>query len=479
MRCPAGRRLRLLLPLLGLLVAPDARAGGFSISILGARRTGALTNLAAPDDVTALFHNPAGLADQPGTRAHVSGSMTFMDTRFRMRQLDPARFPALSPADWPVDAEGYYQAEIEPESYFGVLPYVGLSQDLGFFGPRARDVVVSLAVTAPNLYGANLPADAPTAYNFTEGFFATVSTTLGAGWRVNEHVAVGAALSYNYMKLTYAQRFSLMDLLLGEDPTPADVSMAMAAQMGIGDISLDYGGEDHGLGWNLGLLLSPSRHVSFGFSYNGATSARFEGALKIDAVKELQADFSALARMMGIKMPTGLIVEMAIPHSLQAGVNVKPVPWVELGFDLRLWLYNLYDKQVLQPLYDPAAEGTEPMTTEELSKDKDYGLSYEVALGLVLRPFRRLRTLDLMAGVGFDKSPVPGKSFSLDNPSMNQLVVTTGARWQVTPRWRVAATYLFDYYLPRDIRHNGASPPMNVQVSAIGHTPRLELECMF
>ena len=474
-----------------------ARAGGFSISILGGRRTGALTNLAAPGDVTALFHNPAGLADQKGTRLHVSVSTTFMDTTFRMKALDPALFPEVHPtglctgevsADcpWPVDDEGYYADEITPESYFGILPYLGLSQDLGFISPGLRDVVVSFALTAPNAYGADLPAGAPTAYNFITGYFVTASAILGAGWRVNRYLSVGASLSYNYMQLKYAQKFSDLDLIAAYDQTLLGAYQILKKNpaLDLKDIRLDYTGSDHGVGWNIGLLVSPCERLHFGLSYNGATAARFEGDLEVSStnptIEDLRKTIAIISSTAGtFKLPTGLVVEMPIPHSVQAGVNVFVLSWLEVGFDFRLWLYNVYDKQNLDPVYDEAEAGKPMIDDDDLDKEKSYGVSYEVALGVVARPFDSLPGLELMTGVGFDKSPVPGKYFSLDNPSMNQLVWAVGVRWQALSWLRVAASYMLDWYMPRDIHNNEASPPMNIQGEALGHMPRLELEFYF
>ena len=477
----------LVLAIVLFLCASEAAAGGFSISILGGRRTGMLANLAAPDDLTALFHNPAGLADQPGWRAHLSTSVTFLGTDFRMKGLDPERYPDLNPAGcggagakpcpWPLDDKGYYRQKISPEKYFGVLPYLGLSRDLDFLG--ARDVVVSLAVTAPNLYGAFLPESAPTAYNFISGYFAVISTTLGAGWKVNRHLSLGASVSYNYMRLAYAQRISLADMLRGKSPTDQDKAIADAAQALIGDLRIDYTGVDHGAGWNLGALVRPTDWLAFGFSYNGATSARFVGGLSFQAVGDPSLDVRGLAAGLDRKLPRRLAVEMPIPHSIQAGMNLRPAAWAEIGFDARFWLYNLYTRQVIDPMYDPAEPGQPVLTTEDMSRDKHYGLSYELALGALFRPWPAQPGFKVMTGVAFDKSPVPDESFSLDNPSMNQIVATAGVRWQFALHWRMAASYMFDYYLPRDITTSQASPPVNVKGRGIGQMPRLEVEVLY
>ena len=466
-------------------------AGGFTITVIGTRRTGMVANMARPDDLTALFHNPAGLAEQPGLRFHASGSVTFLSTSFHLKALDPFRFPEINRPDcgqpgslpcWPIGADGYYVDEIEPERTFGFLPYLGASTDLGLINPRWRDIVVSAAIYAPDFFGGFFRDDAPSAYHFVEGFFLVLASTVGVGWRINRYLSVGASLSYHYMRLKFAQKMSLVDALTpaGQPPDPT----GEAAQALLNDLKLDYSGKDHGLGWILGLLFHPTDDLSFGFSYNGATSARFEGGLTLTSLAKRppgSEQLEALFNTLGFKMPKGLLVEMVIPHALFWGVNYRPTPWLEIGLDYRLWLYTLFKKQTLRPFYDADDPDTleEPLTEEQLSREKNYNLSYDISLGFLVRPaLRRLPGLDLMAGVSFDKSPIPDETFTIDNPSQDQLVFSAGVRhsWR---HWRLAATYMLTFHLNRDVRTSETSPPTNARGSGVAHMPGIQVEYVY
>jgi long-subunit fatty acid transport protein len=466
----------------------DARAGGFTITIIGGRRTGMQTNIGRPDDTTALFHNPAGLADQGGLRLHLSSSLTFLSTEFRLQALDPVRFPEINPAGcgtagsspcpWTIGADGYYEREIKPDRTFGVLPYLGGSTDLGFIRRRLRDVVVSLAVLAPDFYGAFLPESAPTAYQMIDGTFLVIATTAGVGWRINKHIAVGGNISYNYMRLGLRQKLSVVDAL-----TPAGLqpdATASLAQGLLGDLMLDYVGRDDGVGWALSLLVDPLPRLSVGFTYTGATPARFEGGLTMRALAQTFSDDPTKLRQFmngaGYKLPDALTVEMPIPHALMWGVNFRPTSWLEVGLDYRLWLYNLYKEQRITPHYDPAEPGKEPITADSLSRDKRYSVSWELATGVLVRPFRRLPTLELMAGVSYDQSPIPDETFTLDNPSLSQVLSSIGVRWLVGRHWRLCATYMVDVYLERDVKTSQTSPPTNARGRGLAHLPGLELE---
>jgi long-subunit fatty acid transport protein len=496
-------RLALLLAFLAAWPAQLA-AGGFHISILGARRTGMMTNLAAPDDVTALFHNPAGLADLDGTRLHLSSGFTLLESDFRLQALDPARFPEVNPwgapvdrptacgkdgkaaCPWPITEDGYYASEISPTKYFGIIPYVGASQGLGSFSPRLEGLTVSLAAYAPGAYGAYLPEDAPTAYFVTHGLFVSAAVALGAGWRINKWLAVGANLSYNYLYLSYAQKFSTADLLTPNGEAP-DIT-AKLAQAAVGDLNLDYTGRDDGMGWTLGVLVTPFEELALAMVYSGWTSARFNGPVSINSLGSAlapnptaynAADLRAKVGSLGYKLPYRLEVGMAIPPALMWGVNFRPAWWMEMGVDFRLWLYSLYKRQDMVPLYHQDEEGEEPLSADALSKDKHYGNSWEIAWGLLVRPLPFHRTLELMTGFGFDHSPVPDSTFSIDNPSMNQLLFTFGVRETIGKRLRLGLAYMMDTYLGRNVTNSVANPPVNVRVSGRSHIPTFELEYAF
>lgn len=466
-----------------------AQAGGFHISIIGTRRNAMLTNLAAPDDMTALFHNPAGLADQRGRRFHLFGSVNFLRNEFEVMALDPERFPEINPegcgqgeaepCPWPIGEDGYYEEAISPESSFGILPFLGFSTDLGFISTRFEDVVFSIGAYAPNLYGGTLASDAPTRYFMTEGYFAVISATVGIGWRINEYVSIGGHLSYNYMQMKYGFHLSLIDVLVDEGEEPDMLSELV--QDSYGDIDMSYLGRDHGVGWSIGLLITPTEWMSIGLSYLVSSSANFEGDLDLRTTRPDTniADFATL----GYALPERLEVQMPIPPALGAGFNFTPTDWLEIGLDLRVWLYNMYKYQRMRPIYADDAPANRPMTEESLSSEKDNTISFELALGLLFRPFTRLtnpvRTMELMAGIGYDHSPVSDESFSLDNPSMSQVVVGAGLRWPINEHFRLGLAYMLLVYLPRDITTSETSPPTNVRGQGLNHIPSLELEAAF
>ena len=460
------------------------------MSIFGGRRMGMMANLGRPDDPTALFHMPAGLADQPGQQLYVFISPAFLSSDFRMKAHDPARFPAINPdgcglsgaapCPWPITDDGYYTREIKPEKYFGVLPYVGATSDLSFIGPGGRDVVVGVALYSPNFYGAYLPEDAPTSYHVIGGMFLVGTATVGAGWRINRYLAVGASFSYNYMALSMAQRLSLANSLTPAGKDPGQELGGIVQDM-IGDLKMDFDGRDHGLGWGLSVLVSPLPWLNLGLAYSGSSTSYLEGEVHFTAYNETVEDEAALRQMagkVGYKLPERMIIVQGLPHSLSFGVSAAMGARVELGLDVRLWLYNLLRRQILQPIYGDGP-GKEPLTKDSLSRDKNFDLSYQVVAGVLVRPLASYPNLELMAGVGYDQSPLPDATYTLDNPNLSHVKLSVGVRWRINHHWRLSAGYLLNLYISRDITNSETNPPTNVQVSSHSHSPSLAMTYAF
>ena len=467
---------------------PSAWGGGFTMTSFGGRRMGMMANLAAPDEVTALAHNPAGLADQPGSQVYIFMAPTFMNLSIEMKAHDPARFPEINPAGcgtagnrpcpWPVGDDGYYTRAIEPERYFGIIPYLGAATDLGFLGlPK---VVVSAAIYAPNFYGAYFSDQSPSAYNFVGGLFLVTAATFGGGVRLTERVSLGGYLSYHYMRLSMSQLLSVTDLLTPKGQIPD--AMARVAQGALGDIDLDFSGVDHGVGWGLGALITPVPGLNIGLAYSGGSPARFEGDVTFSARGEMIADqeqFRQVVSGLNYKLPSRLTIEMPIPHALSFGVNVAFGRRFEIGIDYRVWLYNLYKKQKITPYYNPGDKGTAPISEASLSRDKSYSPSWQVAGGFLVRPFSRLLGLELMAGVGYDASPIPDETLTLDNPSLDHVKVTAGVRWAINRTWRLSAGYHAAIFLRTDITTSRTNPPTNVRGGGVSHSPAFSVNYTF
>ena len=84
-----------------------------------------------------------------------------------------------------------------------------------------------------------------------------------------------------------------------------------------------------------------------------------------------------------------------------------------------------------------------------------------------------------MFGVGYDQSPMPDRTFTLDNPSLSNVKFTWGVRWQIDRHWRISACYLFNIFLERKIDDSETNPPTNIVGSGYSHSPAFDLTYVF
>lgn len=469
-----------------LFASSLSQAGGPTMTSFGARRNGSMANLGFLDDGEALFFNPAGLARYSTLQLHISLGAALIKNEVQLKSLDPSRFPAINPKDcgeegkdpcpWPIGADGYYEREITPERIFGVLPAIALSWAFDPKLPDLERIVLGFGIHTPNLYGAFLPKDAPSAYFVTDGYFVVVAATLGMGVRVNEHFSIGASIAYNYMTLAMGRKISIPDALT---PPGEDVStLGHTGYAMLGDLTMDYTGSDHGIGWTLGITIDPTPWFSFGAAYNGSTAAKFRGPVSFTAVGAIVDDPEFLAAALsdfGFKLPKELEVEITLPHSLQMGLGLRPAPWLDIAIDCRLWFYNFHDNQRLYPVYDPNEPGKEPLTAESLSRRKKYHMSYQLGIGVMVRPISSMPGLELMTGFAYDLAPAPEETLTLDSPALAQYRVAAGVRWAINARWSIAGTYTLNLYQDLDITTSETSPPTNLRGTSLSHFPMVQL----
>jgi long-subunit fatty acid transport protein len=309
----------------------------------------------------------------------------------------------------------------------------------------------------------------------TDGYFLVASVTAGLGYRVSSFLSVGFSVSYNYMRMALGQKLSLVDVLTAESEEPGAVARATARSFG--DVIMGYEGVDHGAGFTASLLLRPADWLSLALVISTSSPAHFNGGLVLEAtrpganLREIEA--------LDYALPESLIVDMPIPPAINLGAALRPADWLEVGIDIRFWLYSIYRRQRIRPVYGEDAGSIRPLTEETLSRDKQYGITYEVAVGFLARPFSALRELELMVGAGYDHSPVRDEYFSADNPSLSTVLMSAGLRWRVNRSWRVTANYMVNLFVPRDITTSRASPPLNARVSGHNHLPSVEVEYTF
>jgi len=450
--------------MVGLLAVPppEALAGGFTIIEIGAKKTGTMCSIAKPDDLTGVYHNPAGIADLHGTRFSLSTGLSFVDISARLKAWEGGEgvYGSEDFIDTPVGEDGYFEGTFKPTRYFGAMPMLVASTDFGI--PEAP--VFALAVYVPDFIGAFLPDDAPTRYMATEAYFVAGMASLTVAYRlpgVMDWLAAGASLGVMYVRLE-GKRWQNVHLY-GDETT---------------DYVLHLIGQDYKLFWNVGLTANPIDSLTLGFVFLGRVNAELAGSVEFSLPKGVEAEnpvLLALTNQQGLAGKYNQTTHMVIPAGLGAGVDWQVIPELALAADFRWWFYDAFKTQDMYHDIDVAI-GDTPVLENPMVTQKRFQPSWTISAGAMVRPLPDALPLDLMVGGTYDESPAPDETKSLDTPTTDLAGFSFGARWTFDEHWRLSVTYYHYWYLKDSVLTSELDPPQNSKFWGNVNTVSLQVD---
>jgi long-chain fatty acid transport protein len=389
-------------------------AGGFSNPDFGIRRLGMFTVVAKPDDGSAVFHNPAGLTLMDGTNFYHHQSWFIVGMGMRMYDSQGTLHP---------------DHEISPSWNVGAIPFIGIISDAGT--ERLR---LGLGIYIPNAYGASFPKNEPTRYHATQVVFLAGRSSFSLAYKISDKFRVGMSLNLIYVYLK-AQR--MMNALVLNDP---DKRFDPPEKTTPFDATLDMDGSDWTWGVDFGLLFHPTETFRIGATFTGGSSIGLDGDVTL-------------------KYPDGKVekarqhTDTAIPFSLRYGINWEFVPDFELGLDVFWWHYQILQEQrtvLSKPI----------MGLTEFRDPKNYDNSWNWCIGLL---HRVTPSVEIMTGFQMDFTPIPSRTYSLDNPSTDQYGISLGSRWQVSENVRLGLAFVRNWSKLVDVQDSQSVPPSNAK----------------
>ncbi len=421
-----GKLLFALLMALSMAVPGTALAGGYSNLDFGGRRMGMFAVVGKPDDLTAVFHNPAGLTLQSGTLFYFSLSNFVLDLGLKLYDSKGVLRP--------------YDHEITPDLSYGAIPFIGVSSDLGT--ERFR---LAFAIYAPNAYGASFPVEEATRYHATQALFVSGRATVAAAYDFDDHITVGASLSLLYTYLM-AQRYLNTTMLpsasdVQNDPK-YDARFNSPEENMNSDIILDIQGDNVTWAFDVGILFKPIKSLSIGLVFSSGSELELRGDVKATWAK----DDSLVGK-------TRQTTSMIIPLSIRAGINWAIVPNFEIAADVSYWHYQTNQMQI-STLDDKIAG------ISGFADPKNFGNSWNWCVGILYRP---ISELDLMVGYQMDYTPNPTSTMSLENPGVDQKGFSIGGRWRINDHWRISLAYVHNWFDLIEVQDSIGSPPANAK----------------
>ncbi len=433
-----------------VLAAPSSpvAAGGFGIPEVGVRRTAMASIIGRPDDLSAIYHNPAGLVLQHGWQLYASLGLSRLSTRFQLAAWNGSDAYVGSPGN-----DGYYPA-VRPRRAYGVIPMLAASAEL-----VPDRLVIGAALFVGNATGAAFADDGVTRYHLIDAYVVAPEGAIAAAYRFSDALSLGASLGVIDARV-HLHRIQYPVI------NGADVSRFLGKGS---SVTLD--GSDRKPVWTLAAFGRPLPHVSWGASVTGRVDVTLSGQVELKTGGDV---FPAYFTFDGTQTTRQLLS----PWTFAAGGNVDVTPQVELGAEGRYWLYRQYKVQRTE-IKLPALEPLVPAETLDnlghLESRKDYRDSWQVSGGARVHDLAAVPALEAMAGVQYDRSPAPSATVTLDQPSFTHWGAHAGLRYQLG-RYRIGASYIHYWYQVPTITDSQTSPPTNMRGSGGNNIVTASLE---
>lgn len=435
---PPPRPSRLAL-VLALGLAPQvASAGGLVIPDLGGAALAQGGAFAArPDDLSAIYYNPAGLALVPGLRLELGGRRVNLDTSFTRAETDFHTFDTVRNGGGaslaPLVGVTY---RLEPAGVFPIAIAAGLFPYPGYTGARYPDPA-KLRADDPDIGSDELASKTGQRYSAISADVVIVAPTIGLAAQPTRWLALGAMLQLSYAKMAQKQAIhanpgGALTSESGEDPR-------YDAIFGIeGETAPTVSGL-------LGATFVLPADLSLGLALQLPTYFQVKGKLSAEL-----SDFltDAGAALVGDAMT----LELTMPSVARAGLRwVRPAGEVELGATWEAW--SMQSSIWLRPHDVGIKQGDKVTPLEDIEIRNGYVDSGSVRLGGVFRPgvfVDALRILVLRAGALYETSAVPSSQQSLATPHWDRLVLTGGFGVEVE-RFTFSLSYAHSFQAPRTV----------------------------
>ncbi len=386
------KKKRMLLGLAALLaLSAMSFANGLNLNSLGTKALtmgGAFVGLA--DDFSAIFWNPAGLANFKNKTLGVYGTDIIPSGTYAL--TIPSQFvPYLLPAGanpMVIDTKTVSKA------YLGGLA--------AYIHPISENLVAAIGVYTPSGLGANWDGSklafisgGRTDIEWTSKVgLLTIAPTLA--YKINDQLSLGASLNINY---------GMFDLAMYAGK--ADIS-AQVLQFDMGQYKESETG--WGLGATIGVQFKPSQTFSLGATFRTASTIKFSGSASISNLP-----------LLGFNQASDMKRELTWPMWLAGGVAYKPMDDLTITADLQWTQWSkiktidtTYTDAIWTTLMTASGKNEMAMYWQDALQIR-FGAEYKLTKDLAIR-----------GGYYIDPSPAPDRTMNILLPNYDFNVLTFG-----------------------------------------------------
>jgi long-chain fatty acid transport protein len=366
--------------LIAFFASENITPGGFQLNEHGAKPMGMGGAFTAiANDASAIYWNGAGLTQIAGTQLVLGTALISPVTSFR----------GVSPQ--------ITEYKMEKQTFFPSHVFAAF---------RANEKIVwGIGITTPYGLGTKWDENWIGRYLAVETELMTFAFMPTWAFSVTDDFSISAGFQYSYATVTITRKNS-------QAPFAGDAF-----------ITLD-GDDKEAFGYQFGLMYKPLKNLSIGASYHSEVNYKFKGT----------ADAAGAQQLIDAKrIPNNADIEakLTTPMNIAVGLAFDPISQLTLSVDYQFVGWSSYD--VL------AVNFTDPAYTD-LASPRDYEDTYAARFGV---EYRLSPALSLLGGIYYDHRPVSPSKVNPSLPDANRLGLSGGFDFKVSPKFGIAASYLF------------------------------------
>lgn len=400
---------RLVLPaLLALTVAGTAFGSGFQLFENGSKAQAMAGAFAATaDDPSAIFYNPAGLAQQRHTAFLLGGTVISFDNQFRGDPNDP----------FTSGTTGYYRR------HDFVLPHAYAIMPIG------NNITVGLGVMTP--FGLRTSWQNPWVGRFvaSDSNIKVVGVDPAAAWQTSDgRLAVGVSAEYRRARLS----------LQRNNPFPGSGVNPFTGR--IVDVANVYLNSDWASKWTWGggLLYKPSDKIRFGLSYRSSVNMDFTGNATFTQIPTGNAQLDALVKA-GLPPNQAISTSIPFPSTAYAAVAVSPFNKWDIEADITRTGWKSF--KALDVIFSQTPSAN-------LHRPEDWKDTYSYRLGA---NHAANDQWDVRFGLLYDQNPQPASAVTPLLPDADREGITFGFAYHPGP-WNIEASIFELHFAERSTK---------------------------
>jgi long-chain fatty acid transport protein len=390
----AFRHLTLLFSLvLFLFLTGFSFAGTMVHGAKGAGMGTAFTAIA--DDPSAITTNPAGLTQLTGTNIYGGATFVFPSTTYQnlSGQSEDTEFQVFFP------------------------PNLYLSSDL-----NTKDIRLGIGIYSPfGIGGRKWSKDGLTRFSSTKSLIATLSINPTFAYQVLPSLSIGIGL--DYMLARHEAEMMIDQSLFGARD---------------GEFKLKADGD--GWGYNIGILFTPDKKLSFGLAYRSRIKVDFGGDAKLKNIAPpLQPFFGTT------DFRTDVRTEATFPQIVSFGIAYRPTERWTIGYEVEWVQWSSFHRSDLDFEHEVPQAGF-----TDSSKLLDWKDVWDFKVGA---EYKVNEKLSLRAGYAYSEPMVPDNTLDAANPDSNQHYTSIGFGYKVK-KVVIDFFYMAGFYEDRKVRNN-------------------------